>query len=115
MGCGYDPIIFARCNISNAQMQLKKDSLGGCVESIQFTESNMEGMDIRNCDFSNTYLVIKNCNTTGIKVERLKVRSLESDSNFREQFIVEGGIIGDASIEEKITYEFYHNKFGMDL
>jgi uncharacterized protein YjbI with pentapeptide repeats len=115
MGCGYDPILFTKCNMNNVQMQLKKDSLGGYVESIQFTESNMEGMDLTSCEFSNTNLVIENCNTNGIKVDRLKVRSLDSDNNFRKKFIFEGGVIGDASIEEKITYEFYHNKFGMDL
>jgi uncharacterized protein YjbI with pentapeptide repeats len=115
MGCGYDPILFTKCNMNNVQMQLKKDSLGGSVESIHYIESNMERMDLTSCEFSNTNLVIKNCNTSGIKVEGLKVRSLKSDNNFRKKFIFEGGVIGDASIADKIMYEFYHNKFGMDL
>ena len=115
MGCGYDPIIFDRCDMSNVQMKLEKDSLGGSVESIHFIGSNMEGMDIRCCDFSDTKLVVKNCKTNGIKVKGLKVRSLDSDRYFREQFITEGGIIGDASYADKITYEFYNNKFGLDL
>ena len=115
MGCGYDPILFTKCNMNNVKMQLKKDSLGGCVESIHFIESNMERMDLTSCDFTDTTLVVDNCCTNGLKIEGLKVRSLESDNNFRKKFIFEGGIIEDASIEEKISYEFYHNKFGMDL
>ena len=109
-GNGHDSITFNRCNMSNTQMELEKDVFGGSVESINFIGSNMERMDIRCCDFSDTKLVVKNCNTNGIKVKGLKVRSLESDKQFRRQFIVEGGIIKDASYGEHIKV-----RMGFDL
>jgi hypothetical protein len=115
LGYGYETIQFLHCNMINSEMELEQTYPERNCGSVLFRKSNMEGMDMRNCDFSNTTLSVDECKTSGIKVKGLKVRSLDSDRYFREQFITEGGIIGDASYADKITYEFYNNKFGLDL
>ena len=115
IGYGYETIQFLHCNMTNSKMELGQTYPDGGSGSVLFNKTNMEGLDMRECDFSNTKLSVDECRTGGIKVKGLKVRSLDSDSNFREQFIFEGGIIGDANYSDKITYEFYHNKFSLDL
>jgi len=96
-----DEALFYNCVLDKAIFNFPNERFEKS-EKIIFDNTSMEEIDLTNCNFPNSILVINECEIYGMKVKGCRVRALDTDHNIREYFEQNGGIIEDSEYDDML-------------